>query len=725
MRLVDETASLAEQAKVASKAKSDFLAKMSHEIRTPMNAITGMAEIALREEMPAPARGHVLTIKQAGTNLLSIINDILDFSKIESGKMEIVNNNYLFSSLIHDVVSIIRIKITDSRLRFAVNIDSNVPNSLLGDETRIRQVLINVLNNAVKYTKRGFISLSVNGKITGDQILLTINVEDSGKGIKSESMDKLFDEFIQLDVIANRGIEGTGLGLAITKNLVEAMGGSISVQSEYKKGSTFTIELPQKIQSPEPMAQVEKASEKSVLVYEDRQIYADSIVYTVDNLGVACQCAKSEEELREKLKIKHYSFVFISYALFENARTIIDEVKSKVQIVLLTEFDNVMERDLSILVMPVYSISVANMLNGMSYNVSYSDSAATRFIAPNARILIVDDVRTNLTVAEGLMLPYKMQIDLCISGIESIEMIKKISYDLVFMDHMMPEMDGMETVKRIRGLGDEDSYFANLPIAALTADAVFGTREKFLSNGFDDFLSKPIDLIKLNSVLEKLLPKEKQEKVSDYAKIVEANGFDSEAFKIKIEGINVKKGIELMGGNLKRYMQTLAVFHKDGIQKIEEIGKCLETDNFQLYVTYVHALKSAAANIGASDLSEEARKLEMAGKQEDFAFIKLNNAQFMANLKALLNDINGILEKNKEEQKNAVNFGLLKDELHNLKKAVDVLDPVAIDKAVGNLQEFETAGEVGTSVESILHNILIGEYDEAALTIDSLLKEVK
>jgi CheY-like chemotaxis protein/HPt (histidine-containing phosphotransfer) domain-containing protein len=579
----------------------------------------------------------------------------------------------------------------------------------------------------VKYTKRGFISLCVSGKITEDNILLTITVTDSGKGIKSEDMGKLFDEFIQLNLISNRGIEGTGLGLTITKNLVKAMNGNIDVKSEYKKGSTFTIELPQKIRSPGHIAFVEKANEKSVLVYEDKEIYANSIVYALNNLGVACECAKSEDELREKLKTKNYSFAFISHALFENAKRIIDEVKSKAKIVLLTEFDNATGRDLSILVMPAYSISIANVLNGISSNVSYSrsESAVTRFIAPRARILIVDDVRTNLMVAEGLMLPYKMQIDSCTSGFAAIDMVMESNYDLVFMDQMMPEMDGMETVKRIRGLGDDESYFANLPIVALTADAVFGTREKFLSSGFEDFLSKPIDMVKLNSILEKWLPKEKLEKVSDYAKIVDSNEYDSKMPKIKIEGIDVKKGVAMMGGNAKHYMQTIAMFHKDGIQKLEEIKKSLEAGNFKLYITYAHALKSAAANIGANDLSETARKLEIAGKQNDFAFIKLNNAQLMANLKAILNDISGILEESKEEQRSTVNLGLLRDELSNLKKAVDVLDSVAIDKAVEILQEFESVDEFGSGVESILRNILIGEYDEAALTIENLLKEVK
>jgi len=376
------------EANKASKAKTKFLAKMSHEIRTPMNAIIGMAELALRENMPSTVKEYILTVKQAGSNLLSIINDILDFSKIESGKLEVVPSNYLFSSLINDVVSIIKMRIRDSGLRFDINIDNNIPNSLFGDETRIRQVLLNVLNNAVKYTKKGFISLSASGEIKEGTVLLTIKIADSGIGIKPEYLKKLFDEFVQVD----KGFEGTGLGLAITKNLLTAMGGDISVQSEYGKGSTFTVKLPQKI---------------------------------------------SSDELFDSIK---------------------------------------------------------------------NDNLTIKFNAPNAKVLVVDDIDANLKVVKGLMQPYKMQVDLCTSGAEAIEMIKANSYDIVFMDHMMPEMDGVEATKLIR------ETHTNLPIIALTANAVSGVREMFLANGFNDFLSKPIDIIKLNSILEKWLPKEKQEK---------------------------------------------------------------------------------------------------------------------------------------------------------------------------------------------------------------------
>jgi signal transduction histidine kinase/CheY-like chemotaxis protein/HPt (histidine-containing phosphotransfer) domain-containing protein len=721
-KFMDETTIISERIEAASRAKSDFLAKMSHEIRTPMNAIIGMTELALREAMSDAAREHVIIVKQASTNLLSTINDILDFSKIESGKLEIVPGNYQFSSLVHDVVNIIRMRVIGSNLSFVVNIDCNVPNSLFGDETRIRQVLLNILSNAVKYTKKGFVSFSVNGEITEDTVLLTIDVTDSGNGIKPEDLEKLFGEFVQVDMAANKGVEGTGLGLVITKKLVNAMDGDISVQSEYGKGSTFTITLSQKICSPEPLASIENPEEKSVLVYEGNEIYVDSIVCTVDNLGVNCEYAKNDEDLREKLKSKKYKFVFVSYSLLDNAQSIIKEIQSKVEIVLLTEFGKeIADMDLPMLAMPVHSISVANILNGTSGNLFYNadENHTVRFGAPKAKILVVDDISTNLKVAEGLMRPYKMQVDVCLSGFAAIDAITKNHYDLVFMDHMMPEMDGVEATKQIREMSSENSHYANLPIIALTANAVSGMKEMFISNGFNDFLSKPIDMIKLNAILAKWLPKDKQEKLSNEAKTADHHDA-SEHVKIEIEGVDVKRGIAMTGGTFEGYIQTLAVFHKDGLKKIGEIKKCLKTSNYSLYTTYVHALKSSSASLGAFDLSEQAKTLETAGRQENSKFIDSNNPQFLNDLEVFLSRINTALNSVKVQEEAPVDFEVLKSGLGKLKEALDSFDFGAIDEATGILKKFAQAPEIGETVESILQNIVTGKYEDAAAAIDSI-----
>jgi len=527
------------KADAANKAKSIFLAKMSHEIRTPMNAIIGMAELALREDVPAAAYGYIDTIKHSGAHLLSIINDVLDFSKIESGKLELTPVNYYLSSLLNDVINIIKIRIGNSSVKFNIETDSSLPNGLFGDETRIRQILLNILNNAVKYTEKGCITLKVSGEENENDINLIIEVKDTGRGIKEEDLRKLFNDFAQFDLENNKGIEGTGLGLAISKNLAKAMNGSIDVSSEYGKGSVFTITLPQIIHDHQKMGTLEKPN------------------------------------------------------------------------------------------------------NGQENN-----APSISFLAPQACILIVDDINTNLQVARGLLSPYKMQIDLCVSGREAVINAGIKNYDLIFMDHMMPEMDGMETVARIRKSGN------HVPIVALTANAVSGTREMFLENGFNDFLSKPIDMVKLNTILEKWIPEEKQNKIllkNPQSNEVTDLNIQTE---LKIEGINIKKGLSMVGGKIKSYMNILSVFYKDSIDKSEKIKHCFEEDtdeirNIQLVITHIHALKSAAANIGADALSQEAKELEEAGRNDDVKFIKTGTKKFLNNLNIVLKNIEkaGVLPK--------------------------------------------------------------------------------
>ncbi|MDR2579263.1 MAG: response regulator [Chitinispirillales bacterium] len=707
-----------EEIKAASEAKSNFLAKMSHEIRTPMNAITGMTELALREEMSTVVREHIFTIKQAGANLLSIINDILDLSKIESGKLEIILGDYNLSTLINDVVSIVRMRVVDTTVRFVVNADSKMPNMLYGDEVRVRQVLLNVLSNAVKYTSKGFISFVINGTVDGDTVNLTIDITDTGRGIKEENIDKLFTDFVQVDMAVNRDIEGTGLGLSIAHSLIKAMGGDIEVKSEYRVGSTFTITLPQKIRSLDPLAAVREPETKSALVYERREVYANSMVHTIDNLGVRCAVAGNDEELYEKLRVSDYSFIFVESTLLKSVKKVMSDVNSKAEIVLLTSFGNVVaEKGLSVIAMPVHSISVANVLNGISDSYSHTadDFSTAGFAAPGARVLAVDDIHTNLIVVVGLLSPYGCKVDLAASGAEAIKAVAKHNYDLILMDHMMPEMDGIEATKRIR---DQGGDYRTIPIVALTANAVSGAREMFLQSGFDDFLSKPIDPVKMNSVLEKWIPNEKQRPAEKKAVAPKEAVAD-----IFIEGVNVKLGMSRTGGTTAGYMRTLAVFNRDAAEKIGQIKKCLDEDNLKLYIIHVHALKSAAANIGAEELSDAAKALEMAGKKEDIAFIKSHTPGLLSGLESLLVGIDEVVSAEKErrqEGKSEIDMKAFKAVLGNLDAALNTIDPGAISAAVEELRQFENTAEAGEAIENILKNILNGEYDEAVAVIKKL-----
>jgi CheY-like chemotaxis protein/anti-sigma regulatory factor (Ser/Thr protein kinase) len=474
-----------------------------------------MAELALREKEMSAAREHISMVKQAGANLLSIINDVLDLSKIEAESLKIIPRNYRFSSLLNDVISIIRMRIIDSQLLFVVNVDSTVADELIGDEPRIRQILVNLLTNAVKYTDRGYVSLGISYEpAENDAIKLVIKVKDSGRGVKEEDIGKLFDEYMRVDTETNIGIEGIGLGLTITKRLVKVMGGDIGVESEYGKGSVFTVTLPQRVYNPQRIATVENASEKRTLVYESRGVYAESIAYSVENLGGSCVMVSDDDELKQALNTGSFSYLFTSRGLHERHKDMLEQYKTEIKIVLLTEFgDPVPDKKLITLAMPAHSVSIANILNGGSEKYSYSDAGESiaRFIAPDARVLLVDDINTNLIVAKGLLQPYKMEVDLRLSGIEAIKAVQVNKYDIIFMDHKMPGMDGMEAMERIRALKSEDGgSFESIPIIALTANAVSGMREMFLENGFNDYLSKPIDTGKLNEVLESWIPKEKQ-----------------------------------------------------------------------------------------------------------------------------------------------------------------------------------------------------------------------
>jgi signal transduction histidine kinase/ActR/RegA family two-component response regulator len=404
--LAEEQSYLAEEnrkaAVRANEAKSEFLANMSHEIRTPLNAIIGMNEMVMREEISPQAEEYSQNIYNAGQTLLAIINDILDFSKIESGKMEIVPVTYELSSVLNDVINMVTKKVTDKGLQFNTDISSSIPYQLFGDEVRIRQVVLNIVNNAVKYTQEGSVTLVVDWEwIDEVKIMLKLSVKDTGIGIKEEDLQKLFKGFQRVDLVNNRNIEGTGLGLAITKRLVAQMEGEIHVDSVYGEGSTFTVSLPQVVMDDRPMGDFAAAYQKM---------------------------HKTREEQDET------------------------------------------------------------------------------FTAPGARMLIVDDNRVNLTVAKGLIKKTQIQVDTAESGSEALEKIKTEHYHIILLDHMMPEMNGLDTLKNMRN--QEENMSKDAAVIALTANAISGSREMYMAAGFDDYLSKPIDRVKYIELIQKYLPRD-------------------------------------------------------------------------------------------------------------------------------------------------------------------------------------------------------------------------
>ncbi len=549
------------RAESANHAKSEFLANMSHEIRTPINAVLGMNEMILREGHHARELNDTDTkgvkesienidlyageVKSAGHNLLAIVNDILDFSKIEAGRMDIVEAPYQLSSVLNDLNNMIFFKAQDRQLDFSIDVDRTLPDELSGDEVRVRQILTNILNNAVKYTEKGYITLTVRGeKKDNDTLILTASVKDTGIGIKEEDREKLFTRFQRLEMERNSTVEGTGLGLVITQKLLEAMGGTIRVESEYGKGSVFTVTFPQKILKEAPIG--------------DYQL-------------------RFEENLKKAG--------------------------------------------------------------------SYRES----FRAPDARVLLVDDTRINLTVVVNLLRNTNMQIDTAMSGAQSVEMAAKTAYDIILMDQRMPEMDGTEAFHRIRET--EGGASADAPVICLTADAVIGAKEKYLAEGFTDYMTKPVDSFALEKLLMKYLPEEKVERIlKENEKELRRKPKKEDVFApLSDAGIDVKTGLKYNQDDESLYRTILEEYVHSKKEKVENLNKNYSSENWHDYAIFAHAIKSTSKMIGAMGLSELAASLEKAGNEGDGDRIRTEHEHLLKDYEAVTEKIASTLNISEDD----------------------------------------------------------------------------
>ena len=529
--------------KKANEAKSDFLSNMSHEIRTPINAIIGMNEMVLRESTNENVIDYATTIRSSSQSLLSIINDVLDISKIESGKMEIVESNYELSSLVVDCYNMINERVREKGLALHVVCDEQIPASLYGDISHIRQVILNLLTNAVKYTEKGDIHFIVGGKVNREELLLQVTVKDSGIGIAKENLDKLFGKFERFDLQKNRNIEGTGLGLNIVNSFVNLMNGTISVESEYGKGSAFTVCIPQKIVKNIPVGKI--------------------------------------------------------------------------------DFD---------------SVTTSSTAHKHEYD----------YIAPDAKILVVDDVAVNLHVFVNLIKDFKMQVDTAGSGQEAIELTTAKKYDIIFMDHMMPVMDGIETLSHIKA--DKENPNNETTVIMLTANALIGMKEMYLEKGFTDYLSKPIVSDKLEKLIKYYLPEDKMiptvsgdtdtatatentdtatatESTDTAPDITEGLSQPLQKLKAMIPDVNMTMGIKYCCQSEEVYIEFLQEFVS--ASQYKQIERAYQEKDIKQYEIEVHTLKGSAKMLGFDKLSKLSEKLQFAAKDNNIEIINSVHSEMM------------------------------------------------------------------------------------------------
>lgn len=676
----------------SSNMKSDFLANMSHEIRTPMNAIIGMAEMTLREDLPPLAKEYVGQIKSSGQTLLTIINDILDFSKIESGMMTISEVDYEPMSMVNDVTNIIMTRIGSKELEFTVDVDPRLPNELCGDNIRIKQIMINLANNAIKFTKMGNVHLQIGFRKTKRNMLaLKVSVSDTGSGIRESDMDKLFKSFQQLDSKRNRNIEGAGLGLAICKQLVSLMGGEIKVKSEYGKGSTFSFVVPQKIVDNAPS--VRRMEEKVTAIgllsgdYAAMQIRTD-----MQRLGVNYRGLASERDL-DRLGNHKVEYLFVEQSMM--TEKVQDFLRSNPDMrgVVLADYQDICRYNLdNVLVIkkPLYALSLANILQGNKADMSYNhlDAEDFSFIAPDAEILIVDDNAINLTVAKGLLSPMNMRIDTAGSGREAVFRVTDKKYDLIFMDHMMPEMDGVEATRIIRQTLGENGQ---VPILALTANAMEGTREMFISEGMNDLVIKPIEIKDIVSKLRRWLPPEKIHKKQNPGKEtgqIVRDDMSAQATNIVINGLDVQKAMGFLG-NEELFWAVLKEYYRVIDKKYALIKQYEQEEKWHEYTIEVHSLKSASRQIGAFELAETAAQMEAAGNAGNGELIHKINPGMLAEY-LFYKDILApyFTREDEEKEDKQIYSGELTSLFAQMREALDNLDMDAMEETIQSMDRY-------------------------------------
>jgi len=654
IKMIEQLNIAREQADKANRAKSDFLSSMSHEIRTPLNAIVGFSEYIQTSNSLDEAKENANDIVSASQTLLEIVNGILDISKIEAGKIEIHNSAYNSYELFDGIVKLGKGRLGEKPLDYRIHIAEDIPQTLYGDHANLKKIIVNLLTNAIKYTDTGYVDFSVKCVKNNDVCRLIISVEDSGRGIKTEDINKLFTKFQRLDEDRNTTIEGTGLGLAITKQLIDLMGGKIVVHSTYGKGSKFTVAIDQKISKEVVESKVIDTTVdldltgKKILVVDDNKLNLKVATKVLEKYKPTLELSESGMDCLEKVKNTTYDLILLDDMMprMSGSETLVRlkqmENFNTPVVVLTANAISGMEKNYldqgfdGYLSKPIDRDKLHEELSKVFKDSKTTDIKVKQKEVPveqpkelkeldlsNKKFLVVDDNKLNIKVASMVLKKYKPTIEEALSGDECLSKVDSTTYDLIFMDDMMPNMSGVETYEKLK----EKANF-NTPVVILTANAIEGQKEEYLAKGFNDYLSKPIDKQELDRVLRSLFENDSKED-KPYSKKLESTTQFSPVYVtetkdnikyLKDNGVDIDKALELLGDK-SMYNETLMEFLHNIKDRFDKLKLYKNTSNLEDYSIEVHALKSDARYLGFNVLADLAYKHEMASKNKELEFI--------------------------------------------------------------------------------------------------------
>ncbi|MBO5352626.1 MAG: response regulator [Lachnospiraceae bacterium] len=632
-----------DQLKEVQHSKDDFLANASHEIRTPLNTICGMSELVLKEELPLHIKENVRDIDLAGRNLMTVVRDIMDYSELQSGKMELEEESYNITSTINDVINMAMARRNGKKIDIIVDCDADIPCVMYGDEKKLRRIMMNLLDNAIKFTNAGCVSLGVHFRRESYGVNLIVSIQDTGIGMTAESVEKLFSSFNQVDGSRKRQEGGLGLGLAISNALIKKMGGVFTIKSKLGKGTRVQFSIPQRILIDQPIVSIKNKGILNIATYIDmeqfkmveiRDEYARVITSMAKHLNEKYHICRNMAELQRRQEKEKFSHIFTSIKEYINNTAYFDKLAEETNVIIILDDRDekyVTNPKLLKVYKPFYILSIVSVLNGLYDSRDEKHAiASNKFKLEGAHVLVVDDNRTNLRVIEGLLNDYNIKVTTAASGREGLEKVGAADYDFIFMDHMMPEMDGVETMRNIRHM--VGTYFQKVPMIALTANAVAGTREALLEEGFTDFLEKPVERSVLERVLKRHIPPEKfifkEDEAEEHVEAQEENVKEDVTARLRQAGLDVEKGILYCNGK-EKLLRVIEGFCEDYEESVKNIEGLFWKENWKEYTIAVHGIKGAMGSIGAISVSEQARQLELAGKENRVDYIVEHHAELM------------------------------------------------------------------------------------------------